>query len=294
MRVGILINNYNNGKWLRTCIDSALAQTRPADEVIVYDDGSSDDSLAILRSYRDRIRLIEGVHRFDRSGIASQAAAIAGAFAASTADHLYLLDGDDSYRPHHLADCEAAWQKSPDAVMIQVAMQHVDVEGRLGRVHWIKHFEQTDYLRAIYRLHDPRLFTPTSSLGFSRRCLSEHLPIKIPQSGLTSASDIRLCWAAAFSGRILWLSNISVNYLQHPASMAVYTGFAANTIRQNTEMVINDFNEYARLRGHPGVNPWRNRAIQKQFLRSLLPRRIGDAIGQFRLDRAKKRTPSRL
>jgi glycosyltransferase involved in cell wall biosynthesis len=47
---GILIDNYNNGPWLRACVDSALDQTRPADEVIVYDDGSNDDSRAILRS----------------------------------------------------------------------------------------------------------------------------------------------------------------------------------------------------------------------------------------------------
>lgn len=289
MRVGILINNYNNGRWLRTCIDSTLEQTRPADEIIVYDDGSTDDSLAILRSYGDRINLIEGVHRFDRISIASQAAAIAGAFAASTADHLYLLDGDDRYRPHHIAACEAAWQKSPEAVMIQVAMQKMDEAGHYGPLVWFERFQQADFRRAIYRLHDPRLFTPTSALAFSRRFLLETLPLTMPQDRLTSAADIRLCWAAVFTGRILWLAEPGVDYRQHATSMSENTGFNARTRLKQLELLTDDFNAYARLRGHPGIKLWRNYDVQKQFLRSLLPRRLGDAIAQFRLNRSLRR-----
>ena len=82
-RIGVLINNYNNGPWLRACVDSVLAQTRPADEIVVYDDGSTDDSVAVLRSYGDRIRLLEGVHDFVRPGMHSQGHAVAAAFAAS-------------------------------------------------------------------------------------------------------------------------------------------------------------------------------------------------------------------
>jgi hypothetical protein len=38
-RIGVLINNYNNGPWLRACVDSVLAQTRPPDEIIVCTGG---------------------------------------------------------------------------------------------------------------------------------------------------------------------------------------------------------------------------------------------------------------
>jgi cellulose synthase/poly-beta-1,6-N-acetylglucosamine synthase-like glycosyltransferase len=76
-RVGVLINNTNNGPWLRATVDSVLARTRPADEITVYDGGSTDDSLSILRSYGNRIRLIEGMHDATRPGTASQGAAIA-------------------------------------------------------------------------------------------------------------------------------------------------------------------------------------------------------------------------
>jgi glycosyltransferase involved in cell wall biosynthesis len=52
----IIIPCYNNGAFLRDAIASALAQTYPLTEVIVIDDGSTDDSPDILRTFGDRIR----------------------------------------------------------------------------------------------------------------------------------------------------------------------------------------------------------------------------------------------
>ena len=53
--VSIIINNYNYGRFLAAAIDSALTQSYAQTEVIVVDDGSTDDSHAILASYGARI-----------------------------------------------------------------------------------------------------------------------------------------------------------------------------------------------------------------------------------------------
>ena len=45
---------YNGAAWLAECLEALLAQSRPADEVLVVDDGSTDDSAAIARSYGPR------------------------------------------------------------------------------------------------------------------------------------------------------------------------------------------------------------------------------------------------
>jgi glycosyltransferase involved in cell wall biosynthesis len=50
-RVSVVIANYNNARFLPQPIDSVLSQTYPAHEMIVVDDGSSDDSCRILRPY---------------------------------------------------------------------------------------------------------------------------------------------------------------------------------------------------------------------------------------------------
>ena len=56
--ISVVIPCYNAAAFLREAIDSALAQTRPADEVIVVDDASTDGSVEVALSYGDRIRLL--------------------------------------------------------------------------------------------------------------------------------------------------------------------------------------------------------------------------------------------
>ena len=61
MRTICLINNHNYGCYLKDCIESVFSQTVPFDEIILVDDGSTDDSLKILEGYRNfnpRFRII--------------------------------------------------------------------------------------------------------------------------------------------------------------------------------------------------------------------------------------------
>ena len=290
--VGVLINNYNNGRWLRECVDSALAQSRPADEVIVYDDGSSDNSVAILRGYGDRIRLIEGIHNHDRSGLASQAAAIAAAFAVSTAEHLYLLDGDDRFKPHHIESCEARWQGDPEAVMVQCAMQMLDAESRLGEPHWSARLRQeADYRRKIYRQAVLDFFCPTSALAFRRDFLLKSLPLEMPQKGMTCAVDIRLSWAAALAGHILYIQEPSVDYRGHADGMSATTGLLSQSRRQIAEQSVNDFNIFARRHGHPPLRVWLSLSHYLRMCRTIAPKRLGDACALLKIRMQGTRTP---
>src|SRR5256885_1004477 len=59
--VSILIPCYNAERWVGQAIESALAQTWPEKEIIVVDDGSTDGSLKIIKSFSDRIRWQTGV-----------------------------------------------------------------------------------------------------------------------------------------------------------------------------------------------------------------------------------------
>lgn len=88
--VSILINNYNYGRFLKEAIDSALNQTYPHVEVIVVDDGSTDDSKSIIASYENRIQPI-----LKENG--GQASAFNAGFAASQGDIVCFLDADDIF-----------------------------------------------------------------------------------------------------------------------------------------------------------------------------------------------------
>jgi glycosyltransferase involved in cell wall biosynthesis len=102
LTAGVIITNYNYGRFLGACIDSALNQTRPAVEVIVVDDGSTDESASVLASFGDRIRVI-------RTRNLGQAAALARGIRESTADLLCLLDADDTWTPDKIARVTAVF-----------------------------------------------------------------------------------------------------------------------------------------------------------------------------------------
>ncbi|MEM9155839.1 MAG: glycosyltransferase family 2 protein [Cyanobacteria bacterium P01_F01_bin.33] len=86
--VSILINNYNYEKFLPEAINSALDQTYKHIEVIVVDDGSTDDSRDIIKSYGTRITPI-----FQENG--KQGAALNSGFSASHGNIIIFLDADD-------------------------------------------------------------------------------------------------------------------------------------------------------------------------------------------------------
>src|SRR5436853_3004216 len=81
-RVSIIINNYNYGRFLRDAIDSALGQGYPNTEVVVVDDGSSDDSRDIIASYGNRIIPVLKVN-------GGQASAFNAGFEASGGDVIF-------------------------------------------------------------------------------------------------------------------------------------------------------------------------------------------------------------
>ena len=56
--VSLYVPCYNGAAWLAEVVEALLAQSRPADEVLVVDDGSTDDSAAIARSYGTRVQLV--------------------------------------------------------------------------------------------------------------------------------------------------------------------------------------------------------------------------------------------
>jgi len=106
--VSILINNYNYGHFLGEAIQSALSQSYLNREIIVVDDGSTDNSLQIARSFGDQVRLIA-----KQNG--GQASAFNTGFAASRGGIICLLDADDVFFPGKVERIVEVFLQNPDS-----------------------------------------------------------------------------------------------------------------------------------------------------------------------------------
>jgi glycosyltransferase involved in cell wall biosynthesis len=105
--VSILINNYNYERFLSEAISSALDQTYATYEVIVVDDGSTDNSLSVVGAYGDRVQLIA-----KQNG--GQASAFNAGFEASSGEVICFLDSDDLFLPDKLARVVEIFSENPD------------------------------------------------------------------------------------------------------------------------------------------------------------------------------------
>ncbi len=106
MRISVVIPAYNNQRWLSRAIDSVLAQSRPADEIIVVDDGSTDQTAEAAASYKGKIR-------YFRQENAGPSAARNTGIRAASGKWIAFLDADDEWLPEHLQNQTELLQNHP-------------------------------------------------------------------------------------------------------------------------------------------------------------------------------------
>lgn len=103
--ISVIIPTYNRAKWLPRAIDSVLAQDDAAHELLVIDDGSTDDTAALMARYR-QVRYYQHPHK----GVS---AARNHGIRAAKGSWLAFLDSDDAWAPNKLSTQRAALQQNP-------------------------------------------------------------------------------------------------------------------------------------------------------------------------------------
>lgn len=97
--LAVVIPSYQHARWIGEAVESALSQTRAADEIVVVDDGSTDGTREILKKYEPRIRVLDG----GRGGIG---ATYNKGVAAATSDLVAFLESDDALERTYLEETE--------------------------------------------------------------------------------------------------------------------------------------------------------------------------------------------
>ncbi len=141
MKISVLLTTYDAAWCVTRALDSVFAQTRPADEVIVGDDGSTDDTVArIERRYGERVRVLRLPHR----GLTPARRAT---FEAAAGGWLAPLDADDWWEPTKLERQVAFLAQHPEVKWVGTDGVYVGAEGVI-RPSWL-----SDYFHPVHELH---------------------------------------------------------------------------------------------------------------------------------------------
>lgn len=122
-KLSIVINNFNYGRFLRAAIDSALGQTLQEVEVIVVDDGSTDESREIVASYGNALTAV-----YQPNG--GQASALNAGFARGRGDLVMFVDSDDVLLPETASLVAEAFGQDESLIKVMYPMELVDQYGR--------------------------------------------------------------------------------------------------------------------------------------------------------------------
>lgn len=201
--VSVIIPAYNHAEFLREAVDSALQQTVPPAQVIVVDDGSTDETPRILAAYGGRIRAIRQPNQ------GAGAARNAG-LAEATGDYVAFLDSDDVWHPRKLERQLARFDADPDLGLVHCGSACIDGTGSVtstslaGLDGWVAH--------DILRLEREVIAGPGSCIMVPSRVARE---IGGFDPRLPPSEDWDFCYRVATRHRIGYVAEVLVTYRHH-------------------------------------------------------------------------------
>jgi hypothetical protein len=261
--VTVLMAVYNSAPFLAAAIDSVLAQTFLGFELLIINDGSTDDSRAIITSYRDpRIRLIDNPANIGLTASLNRGLAQArGALIARQ-------DSDDLARPERLARQVAYLARHPQLVLLGTQKQHINAQGRAIAMPFVAR-RATSSTAIRWQLLFENAFVH-SSVMFRRDMVWHHLGGY--DERLRQAQDLALWSRIARHYATANLPDVLVDFRKHSASVgarqppegvpAIDAIFRAN-LRQFLQVAQPPDGWHTRLhalrtgaRGGPLARPW--------------------------------------
>lgn len=158
MKVSVVIPTYNRADMIAGAVDSVLAQAIDGVEIIVVDDGSTDDTSDMLAPYRDRIVYL----RTENQG---PAGARNAGMQAARGEYIAWLDSDDLYRPFKLALQCGLLDRHPEIGMVYTEFSGFDDAGYFDEWH-MRNYHESAYARGGIRYED--LFARSVALEDTR------------------------------------------------------------------------------------------------------------------------------
>jgi Glycosyl transferase family 2 len=209
LAVDVVVDNFNYGRFLGEAVESVLGQTHPRVRAIVVDDGSTDDSHQVIRSFGDRV-----VPVLKENG--GQASAFNAGFARCRGDVVIFLDADDLLVADVAERIASAFAADGSLVRVQSRMEVIDEAGfRTGVLKPAPHLPLVagDLRRHAVSFPFDVTWTATSGNAFSVRALRRIFPV--PEEEFRLGADWYLQHLTPLLGRVAFLETVGAYYRVH-------------------------------------------------------------------------------
>jgi glycosyltransferase involved in cell wall biosynthesis len=235
--VSIIVNNYNYGRFLGQAIDSALEQTYTPIEIIVVDDGSTDQSRAVIAGYGERV-----VPILKENG--GQCSAFNAGIAAAQGEVICFLDADDYFYPGKVGAVMEIFQREgyrSRPLLVHHFMTIIDetAKGRDTRIGNLHPSPRNLYAHARrYRGLDYSA-GPTTSIALNRILADRIFPIPEPEERVFA--DIFIVKAASLIGELHSLNRDLAAYRLHGANSWTRSALAQTARKPAYRKTLDDF-----------------------------------------------------
>ena len=214
--VSVITPTYNHARFLGRCLESLLAQTYAHWDLVIVDDGSTDETGEVVRAYPDpRIRYVRQEHR----GVRALATTINSGLARTTGELVTMLASDDTWPPHRL-ERQIQVFRDPNVVLCFGRGLLIDEQDHvLGEVRPPAEMDRVSNRPPGTVLHEMFLsnFIPQYTVLLRRSAL-ERIGGYLQPEGLLG-EDYPTHMALALIGEFCYLDIPLGNYRMHAAQM---------------------------------------------------------------------------
>ncbi len=217
--VSVCMATYNGAQFLRPQLDSILAQLGPDDELLVQDDGSSDDTLSILGSYDDpRIEVVRNETNLGVIGTFERC------LARARHDIVFLSDQDDEWLPGKVDAVVAAFV-DPHVTGVVTNAVIVDGDGTETGASYFAHARSGPGV-----VHN---FVKNSYLGCCLAVRRDVIAVAVPVPRSVRTHDGWIGITADMMGDVVFLPTPYLRYRRHGANLSQMTRFGpADIVRR--------------------------------------------------------------
>jgi glycosyltransferase involved in cell wall biosynthesis len=262
--VSIIVNNFNYARFLGEAIDSALAQTHPHTEVVVVDDGSTDNSRDLIAGYGNRV-----IPVYKENG--GQASAFNAGFEASHGEVVCFLDADDRLLPT-AAEVALRHLEDPSAVRVHWPLLEIDESGKpTGHLYPRRPLPEGD-MRPTVLANGPISYitAPTSGNAWKRSYLEAVFPVR--ECGDKHGADAYLFTLSPFFGELRREDKPQACYRVHASNYSGHSilGKVRRDVRRYDHHCKLLAEHLARTGVHVDPEIWKGPKTPYAWMRSLL------------------------